>query len=75
MPPKWFVTTENTELHVKVRTRPVEILRSVKTDGVVRVSAKNSGKRNIYIPAKNRVCAGTGYRYYLFKFYRDWMTK
>ena len=24
VPPKWFVTTENTELHVKVRTRPVE---------------------------------------------------
>ena len=35
------------------------ILRSVKTDDVVRVSAKNSGKRNIYIPAKNRVCAGS----------------
>ena len=37
------------------------ILSSVKTDDVVRVSAKNSGKRNIYIyiPAKNRVCAGT----------------
>jgi hypothetical protein len=33
---------------------------SVKTDDVVRVSAKNSGKRNIYIPAKNRVCAGSG---------------